>query len=71
MEYVRPHLEILHSAEDALVDLISDPQTSGGLLVSLPAEDAKSLLEELSVLSLPCAVIGEVIDKQEKDLIIE
>ena len=71
MEYVRPHLEILHSAEEALVDLISDPQTSGGLLVSLPAEDAKSLLEELSVLSLPCAVIGEVIDKQEKDLIIE
>lgn len=71
MEYVRPHLEILHSAEESLVDLISDPQTSGGLLVSLPAEDAKSLLEELSVLSLPCAVIGEVIDKQEKDLIIE
>lgn len=71
MEYVRPHLEILHSAEEALVDLISDPQTSGGLLVSLPAEDAKSLLEELSGLSLPCAVIGEVIDKQEKDLIIE
>lgn len=71
MDYVRPHLELLPSAEETLVDLISDPQTSGGLLVSLPAEDAKKLLEDLTVLSLPCAIIGEVLEKQETDLIIE
>lgn len=71
MDFVRPHLEILPSAEEALVDLISDPQTSGGLLVAIPAEDARKLLKDLSVLSLPCAIIGEVLEKQNKDLIIE
>ena len=71
MDFVRPHLEILPSAEEALVDLISDPQTSGGLLVAIPAEDARKLLKDLCVLSLPCAIIGEVLEKQNKDLIIE
>ena len=71
MDHVKPHLEILPSAEECLVDLISDPQTSGGLLVALPAQDAGLLLEELSALSLPSAVIGEVLEKQDKALIIE
>ena len=34
-DYVRPHLTLLPGAEQVLLDLASDPQTSGGLLVSL------------------------------------
>lgn len=71
MTYVKPHVEILESAEECLVDLISDPQTSGGLFVSLPADDALTLVRLLQEDGITAAIIGEAIPKQEKDLIIE
>ena len=71
MAYVKPHVEILESAEECLVDLISDPQTSGGLFVSLPADDALTLVRLLQEDGISAAIIGEAIPKQEKDLIIE
>ena len=51
-------------------DLVFDPQTSGGLLVAVPAEEAEEILKELKELLLPCAVIGEVIDREEHTLLI-
>ena len=71
MAYVKPHVEILESAEECLVDLISDPQTSGGLFISLPADDALTLVRLLQEDGITAAIIGEAIPKQEKDLIIE
>ena len=49
-------------------DLVFDPQTSGGLLAAVPAEEAEEILKELKELLLPCAVIGEVIDREEHTL---
>ena len=43
-----------------------DPQTSGGLLCSIDANDVEKAMEELSKLELKSAVIGEVIDKKDK-----
>ena len=43
-----------------------DPQTSGGLLCSIDANDVDKAMEELSKLELKSAVIGEVIDKKDK-----
>lgn len=71
MDYVRPHLEIRDTAEECLVDLIADPQTSGGLLIALPAEEAIELVRRLHEQNIVGELIGEVIPKQEKDLIIE
>ena len=51
-------------------DLVFDPQTSGGLLAAVPAEEAEEILKELKELLLPCAVIGEVIDREEHTLLI-
>ena len=70
MEYVKKHVEVLDSAEQCLVDLISDPQTSGGLLVALPAEYAKDYVKKLAEASISASIVGEAIEKQEKDLII-
>lgn len=56
--------------EFALEEILFDPQTSGGLLVSLPLTEASSLLEELETLGLPCGIIGEVTKKQEKKLTV-
>lgn len=71
MDYVRPHLTVMESAEQSLVDLISDPQTSGGLLVSLPGGQAMEFCQKLTEARLTGAVVGEVSQKQETDLIIE
>lgn len=71
MDYVRPHLEIRDTAEESLVDLISDPQTSGGLFIALPANEANELVLRLHEQGMVGEIVGEVIPKLEKDLIIE
>ena len=51
-------------------ELLFDPQTSGGLLISVAPDDAEALLEELKMLSLPCGMVGEVTEKQEKEIYV-
>jgi selenide, water dikinase len=43
-----------------LADLLMDPQTSGGLLASVPRERLAALLEEFGTAGHGCWVIGEV-----------
>jgi selenide,water dikinase len=71
LDYVKPHLRVDPSVPQVLIDLMADPQTSGGLLISLPAGPAQQLMERLKGLSLPSAVIGEVIAKGEQSLLID
>lgn len=71
MDYVKPHLRIMDSAEQCLVDLIADPQTSGGLLVALPGDQAMELCKQLTAQGITGAIIGEVVEKTDVDLIIE
>ncbi len=47
LDYVKPRLTVAESVQQARVDLISDPQTSGGLLIALPVEDAGALVAAL------------------------
>lgn len=58
--------------EEALEDLVFDPQTSGGLLVSLGREDAEAVLVKLEKAgySLNAGIVGVVTDLQEKFLMI-
>ena len=58
------------SVNETYLDLLCDPQTSGGLLAAVPAEEADKILRELKELSLSCAVIGEVIDREKHTLLI-
>ena len=52
------------SVDDAVdpvaADLIFDPQTSGGLIISLPPEDAASCLNALKDAGIEAAIIAEV-----------
>ena len=54
----------------ALEEVLYDPQTSGGLLISLPEEEAYGLLEKLNKLEIKSAIVGKVIERQEKDVIV-
>lgn len=53
-----------------MTDILFDPQTSGGLLVSCPPHDAEKIMIELKELSLESAIIGDVIPKKNDTSII-
>lgn len=54
--------------EEYLCDIFCDPQTSGGLLVSVTPEEGQAILKELSEAGLDtaCAIIGYVTELEEK-----
>lgn len=55
----------------AMEEILFDPQTSGGLLVSMDPKDAPKALKELKTLGLPCAIVGRVIPKTNKKIIVK
>lgn len=68
--FVEPYVEF--KIDDfAMEEILFDPQTSGGLLFSIASEEATKVLEELKALELPCAIIGEITELQEKEIIIQ
>ncbi len=54
------------SAPDWIKQLGYDPQTSGGLLCSIAADDADKAMDELSKLEIKSAIVGEIIEMKEK-----
>lgn len=52
----------------AMEEVLFDPQTSGGLLVALPKEQAASLAEDLRRGGAPAAVVGEVTDSEDIEI---
>lgn len=68
--HVEPNVE--YQIKDfALEEIMYDPQTSGGLLISVPEEEAQELLERLNTLEIKSAIVGKVIPKQEKAVIVK
>lgn len=66
-EFVQPDLDD-GNVEEVYLDLLCDPQTSGGLLFSVPESEAAELLDELRTrkVETEVSVIGRVLEKQEK-----
>ncbi len=54
----------------SMQEILFDPQTSGGLLVSLDAADADEALAEIEKLGLPCGIVGSITAKQDKEIIV-
>ena len=52
----------------AMEEVLFDPQTSGGLLVALPKEQAAALAEDLRRGGAPAAVVGEVTDSEDIEI---
>ncbi|GAA0122037.1 selenide, water dikinase SelD [Clostridium faecium] len=61
----------LRNVELWMEDLLFDPQTSGGLLISTTKEESVKIMDKLNKLELKSAIIGEVIDLQDKYIIVE
>ena len=59
------NLEISASVDRLFIDIFSDPQTSGGLLISVPKNTAPFLVEKLEERGTPAAnIIGEVVEEK-------
>jgi selenide, water dikinase len=61
-DYYFPRLANSESCDPIQLDLLSDPQTSGGLLISVPQGRAEHLEQELNSRAVPVCPIGELID---------
>lgn len=64
----------VHAAQGiplAMQDILYDPQTSGGLLVSLPAAYADDCLRALRTAAPDAAIIGYVTEKQDHPICLE
>lgn len=73
LNFVQPSLHVAQKVEPHLKMVATDAQTSGGLLICVPAEKAQRVLNELK--SLPglqnSAIIGEVLPKTRKAIYLD
>lgn len=62
--FLTPHIRIAPGIDEAMANLIHDPQTSGGLLIALPRERAEALVRDLKENSgIEAAIIGEMLPR--------
>lgn len=62
---------LCEGVSEHIMDILYDPQTSGGLLVSVPQEHARALADKMtSCGSLAAKIVGRVLRKEEKSIIV-
>ena len=65
-------IELTYEIPDEMLNILFDPQTSGGLLISVPGRDAEALLQNLHRNGVAeAAVIGEVVAQPKGRIIIK
>jgi selenide,water dikinase len=65
-DFVSDCVEIAGEIPPALLDLLYDPQTSGGLLATLPASGANAFLRDYPAAS----IVGRVLERSRKPLLV-
>ena len=71
MDYTKNKVQTLGTLPQERLDVLYDPQTSGGLLLSVPEEEGEQLVQRLKDSGLAGAAIGCVMPKGEKEVIIK
>ncbi len=54
----------------AMEELLFDPQTSGGLLFAVGADEAESLRKDLLAAGLPAEIVGEITERTEPEILV-
>lgn len=54
----------------AMEEVLFDPQTSGGLLIAVKADETERLCGELQKTGAPAKIVGEIIPKAEKEIYV-
>jgi selenide,water dikinase len=69
-EYVADDIEIANDVGKEVRNLLYDPQTAGGLLISIPAERSAALLATLRETYPQAAIIGRVVEHRAHSIIV-
>ncbi|MGC8603813.1 MAG: selenide, water dikinase SelD [Desulfomonilaceae bacterium] len=68
--YYRNWVKIDASVSETIGDLMFDPQTSGGLLLGVPAQSATAFVQDMIQAGIPsAAIIGDVVDRVPEGLV--
>ncbi len=70
-DYVGEDIEIDESVDKDLLKLLFDPQTAGGMLISIPAERADDLLSRLRENYHRVDVIGRVLERTRRSIVVK
>ena len=68
--HVSRHVKFDEDISFAMQEVMFDPQSSGGLLIVLPADQAESLLADIRALGVPSAIVGEMMEPGRKEIIV-
>ncbi len=69
--YVEDRISYMPNVSDVYKTLLCDAQTSGGLLISMDEKDAKEYVKKVQDLGFEdTCIIGEVVQKKQKDIIV-
>lgn len=66
LDFAGGDVSMAASVPQELADVLYDPQTSGGLLISVPGGQADELMRRLEAECVPAAMVGEIRPKREK-----
>lgn len=69
-DYLKDTFSSLTNVSQEIHDVLLDPQTSGGLLLSMPEKDAKEYLSRMEYYTPWTRIIGVVTDKKDYSIII-
>lgn len=70
-KFVSNNYRLLNEVDEAILNTMFNPETSGGLLLSVPKDEAFDILEKLKNTPTKFALIGEVVEKKDKYLLIK
>ena len=70
-EYLANKIRIADDVKPEYENLLHDPQTSGGLLISVSPEKFQNLLERLSSAGVQASVVGEVAEKRTPAIVVK
>jgi len=65
-----PNVSLASSLEPALTELLFDPQTSGGLMASVPGDNEAALMAGFAARGIPAARIGEIVSVSEGRILV-
>lgn len=70
-DFAEADVRVVGAVARALQDIFYDPQTSGGLLCAVPAEEAEACLAELRAVAPSTQIIGYVTEKLDSAIYLE
>ncbi len=66
--FMKGKASVAPNVSQAMADMLFDPQTSGGLLISLPEKESGKLLDALQTHCPDARMVGQVGEKKDKDI---